>query len=70
MSFRPDASRIFVQESVIKILVMVAPQKGKIEALARLEGIFQSSEITMCFWRGNLKMKTVWLSKKRIAVFF
>jgi hypothetical protein len=49
---------------------MVAPQKDKIEALTRLEGIFQSSEITMCFWRGNLKMKTVWLSKKRIAVKF
>jgi hypothetical protein len=70
MSFRPDASRIFVQESVIKILVMVALQKGKIEALTRLKGIVQSSEITMCFWRGNLKMKTVWLSKKRRAVFF
>ena len=30
MSVRPNASRIFVQESVIKVLVMVAPQNGKI----------------------------------------
>ena len=49
MSVRPDAGRIFVQESVIKILVMVAPQKGKIETLTRLEGTFQISEITVCF---------------------
>jgi hypothetical protein len=70
MSVRPNASRIFVQESVIKILVMVAPRKGKIEALTRLAGIFQSSETTACFWRGNLKVKTIWLSKKSIAVFF
>jgi hypothetical protein len=40
MSVRPSASRIFVQESVIKVYVMVAPQNGKIKALTRLHGIF------------------------------
>jgi hypothetical protein len=49
---RPNASRIFVQESVIKISVMVAPQNGKIKTLTRLEGIFQSLKL-QCAFRGE-----------------
>ena len=40
MSLRPDASRISVQQSIIKVFVMVASQNSKIKALTRLEGIF------------------------------